>query len=55
VVRVRVDRKATSVSPLVVLGIRRDGQKEVLLAVKNRHGCAVLASGGSLRDGRGER
>src|SRR3954466_6398084 len=34
VVRVRLDRKATSVSLLVVLGIRRDGQK-VLLAVRN--------------------
>ena len=34
VVRVRVDRKATSVSLLVVLGVRRDGQK-VLLAVKS--------------------
>jgi hypothetical protein len=33
IVRVRLDRKATSVSPLVVLGIRRDGQK-VLLAVR---------------------
>jgi putative transposase len=32
VVRVRLDRKATSVSLLVVLGVRRDGQK-VLLAV----------------------
>ena len=32
-VRVRLDRKATSVSLLVVLGIRRDGQK-VLLAVR---------------------
>jgi putative transposase len=35
VVRVRLDRKATSISLLVVLGIRRDGQK-VLLAVRNR-------------------
>src|SRR3954466_4718017 len=34
VVRVRLDRKATSVSLLVVLGVRRDGQK-VLLAVRN--------------------
>jgi transposase-like protein len=33
VVRVRLDRKATSVSLLVVLGIRRDGQK-VLLAIR---------------------
>src|SRR3954464_568222 len=37
VVRVRVDRKATSVSLLVVLGVRRDGQK-VLLAVKDMGG-----------------
>jgi transposase-like protein len=37
VVRVRVDRKATSVSLLVVLGVRRDGQK-VLLAAKNMGG-----------------
>ncbi|HEX6011264.1 MAG TPA: IS256 family transposase [Geminicoccaceae bacterium] len=33
VVRVRLDRKATAVSLLVVLGVRRDGQK-VLLAVR---------------------
>ena len=32
VVRVRLDKKATSISLLVVLGVRRDGQK-VLLAV----------------------
>jgi putative transposase len=37
VVRVRVDRKATSVSLLVVLGVRHDGQK-VLLAVKSMGG-----------------
>src|SRR3954447_24625151 len=37
VVRVRVDRKAASVSLLVVLGVRRDGQK-VLLAVKGMGG-----------------
>jgi putative transposase len=34
VVRVRLDKKATSISLLVALGIRQDGQK-VLLAVKN--------------------
>src|SRR4030095_10478694 len=33
VVRVRLDRKATSVSLLVILGVRRDGQK-VLLAIR---------------------
>jgi putative transposase len=37
VVRVRLDRKATSTSLLVVLGVRRDGQK-VLLAVRNMGG-----------------
>jgi len=37
VVRVRLDRKATAISLLVVLGVRRDGQK-VLLAVKNMGG-----------------
>jgi Transposase, Mutator family len=34
VVRVRLDKKATSISLLVTLGVREDGQK-VLLAVKN--------------------
>lgn len=34
VVRVRVDREATSISLLVVLGVRQDGQK-VLLSVKS--------------------
>jgi transposase-like protein len=38
VVRVRLDGKATSISLLVALGIRRDGQK-VLLAVRNMGGC----------------
>jgi hypothetical protein len=33
-VRVRLDRKATSISLLVVIGVREDGQK-VLLALKN--------------------
>src|ERR1700731_3685914 len=37
VVRVRLDRKATSISLLVVIGVRQDGQK-VLLAVKNMGG-----------------
>ena len=37
VVRVRLDRRATNISLLVVLGVRRDGQK-VLLAVKNMGG-----------------
>jgi putative transposase len=37
VVRVRLDRQATSISLLVVLGIRADGQK-VLLSVRNMGG-----------------
>jgi transposase-like protein len=37
VVRVRLDRKATAISLLVVIGVREDGQK-VLLAVKNMGG-----------------
>jgi transposase-like protein len=37
VVRVRLDKKATSISLLLALGVRQDGQK-VLLAVKNMGG-----------------
>ena len=37
VVKVRLDRKATSISLLVVIGVREDGQK-ILLAVKNMGG-----------------
>src|SRR5271166_6599636 len=37
VVRVRLDRRATSIVLLVVLGVREDGQK-VLLAIKNMGG-----------------
>jgi len=37
VVRVRLDRQATAISLLIVLGVRRDGQK-VLLAVRNMGG-----------------
>ena len=37
VVRVRLDKKSTSISLLIALGIRQDGQK-VLLAVKNMGG-----------------
>ena len=36
-VRVRLDRKATAIALLVVLGVREDGQK-VLLAAKNMGG-----------------
>lgn len=49
VVKVRLDRKATSISLLVVLGIRRDGQK-VLLAVKNMGGESEAAWRGILDD-----
>jgi len=37
VVRARVDRKSTSISLLIVLGVRRDGQK-VLLAIRSMGG-----------------
>ena len=37
VVKVRLDRKATTISLLIALGIRRDGQK-VVLAIKNMGG-----------------
>jgi len=47
VVRVRLDRKATNISLLVVLGVRRDGQK-VLLAVKNMGGESEAAWRGIL-------
>ena len=36
-VRVRIDRKATTISLLIVLGVRRDGQK-VLLAIRSMGG-----------------
>jgi transposase-like protein len=42
VVRVRLDRRATAISLLVVLGVRRDGQK-VLLAVRNMGGGSEAA------------
>ena len=42
VVRVRLDKKATSISLLVALGVRQDGQK-ILLAVKNMGGESEVA------------
>jgi putative transposase len=42
VVRVRLDRKATSISLLVVIGVRADGQK-VLLAIKSMGGESTQA------------
>lgn len=52
--RVRLDRKATSISLLLVLGVRRDGQK-VLLAIKNMGGESEVAWRSRLDDlvGRG--
>jgi putative transposase len=49
VVRVRLDRKATSVSLLVVLGVRSDGQK-VLLSVRAMGGESEAAWRGVLDD-----
>jgi putative transposase len=49
VVKVRLDKKATSISLLVVLGVRRDGQK-VLLAVKSMGGESEAAWRGILDD-----
>ena len=46
VARVRLDKKATSISLLVALGVRQDGQK-VLLAVKNMGGESEAAWGRS--------
>lgn len=49
VVKVRLDKKATSISLLIALGVRRDGQK-VLLAVKNMGGESEAAWRGILDD-----
>jgi putative transposase len=49
VVRVRLDRKATSISLLVVLGVRADGQK-MLLAIKSMGGESAEAWRGVLDD-----
>jgi transposase-like protein len=49
VVRVRLDRKATSISLLVVLGVRADGQK-VLLAIKSMGGESTEAWRSVLED-----
>ena len=56
VVRVKLDRKATSISLLVVLGVREDGQK-VLLAIKSMGGESAEAWRSVLDDlvGRGLR
>lgn len=49
VVRARLDRKATNISLLVVLGVRRDGQK-ILLTVRNMGGESEAAWRGVLDD-----
>src|SRR6476660_6906098 len=49
VVKVRLDRKATGISLLVVLGVRQDGQK-ILLAIKNMGGESEAAWRGVLDD-----
>ena len=55
-VKVRLDRKATSISVLVALGVRRDGQK-ILLSLKNMGGESTAAWRAFLGDldGRGLR
>ena len=54
VVKVRLDRKATAISLLIALGVRRDGQK-VVLAIKNPGGESEAAWRAVLEDltGRG--
>ncbi len=49
VIRTRLDKKATNISVLAALGVRRDGQK-VLLAIKNMGGESTAAWGQFLAD-----
>jgi len=49
VVKTRLDRKATNISVLAAIGVRRDGQK-VLLAIKNMGGESTAAWGQVLAD-----
>ena len=49
VVRVKIDRKSTAISLLVVTGVRRDGQK-LLLALKNMGGESTAAWAAFLED-----
>src|SRR5437588_1806540 len=49
VVQVRLDRKATAISLLIVIGVREDGQK-VLLAIKSMGGESTEAWRGVLDD-----
>ena len=49
VVRAKIDRKATAISLLVAIGVRRDGQK-VLLALRNMGGESTAAWTAFLED-----
>ena len=49
VVRAKIDRKATAISLLVAIGVRRDGQK-VLLSIRNMGGESTAAWGQFLGD-----
>jgi putative transposase len=49
VIKTRLDRKATNISVLAAIGVRRDGQK-VLLSIKNMGGESKAAWGGFLAD-----
>ena len=49
VVRAKIDRKATAISLLVAIGVRRDGQK-VLLALRNMGGESTAAWTALLED-----
>jgi putative transposase len=49
VVKVRLDRRAAAISLLIVLGVRRDGQK-VVLAIRNMGGESEAAWGAVLDD-----
>ena len=49
VVRAKIDRKATAISLLVAIGVRRDGQK-VLLALRNMGGESTAAWAAFLED-----
>jgi hypothetical protein len=43
VIRTRLDRKATNISVLAAIGVRRDGQK-ILLSIRNMGGESISAS-----------
>ncbi|WP_276862467.1 IS256 family transposase, partial [Haematobacter missouriensis] len=49
VIKTRLDRKATNISVLAAIGIRRDGQK-VLLSIRNMGGESTAAWGSFLAD-----